>query len=309
MKTTEKISQDLKLDRLYIEKILSKSQYYYKDYFIQKSNGEKRRISQPSPELKSFQYWVVKNILSKYKVSASAFAYKKGDSIKKHAAFHLGSKYIFHTDIRNFFGSISPLLLINALKENDSPIKDMSIDIDDFIYCVQKICFRNNKLCIGSVSSPSISNIVMLSFDETIMDFCDENGLKYSRYADDIYISSEKYISIDLSGFISKQLLKLGLTMNKRKTWYCSSKNRQLITGLTLTSDHKSITIGKQYKNLIKKLIYNKLIHNTGDPLIIMGYLSYLKQVEPYAYNKLITKYSKYTSNDIIKEIMNLKLN
>jgi hypothetical protein len=47
-------------------------------------------------------------------------------------------------------------------------------------------------------------------------------------------------------------------------------------------------------------MIYNKLVHNQGDSNHILGYLSFLKDIEPNTYNNLIIKYSQYCDEDII---------
>ncbi|MEL7571283.1 MAG: hypothetical protein AAGU14_12080, partial [Eubacteriaceae bacterium] len=81
----DRISEDLHLDNAYIASIVRKSSCYYKDYYIPKRNGTWREISQASPELKSLQYWVKKNILALLPVSKLAFAYNRGDNVKRHA--------------------------------------------------------------------------------------------------------------------------------------------------------------------------------------------------------------------------------
>lgn len=101
-----RISSNLQLKDDYISSIIRRSNYYYKDYYIPKSNGGRRKISQASPELKTLQYWVKTNILSLLPISKAAFAYNRGNSIKKHATFHKESYFIFHTDIKDFFPSI-----------------------------------------------------------------------------------------------------------------------------------------------------------------------------------------------------------
>lgn len=100
-----RISSNLQLKDDYISSIIRRSNYYYKDYYIPKSNGGRRKISQASPELKTLQYWVKTNILSLLPISKAAFAYNRGNSIKKHATFHKESYFIFHTDIKDFFPS------------------------------------------------------------------------------------------------------------------------------------------------------------------------------------------------------------
>ncbi len=308
MKNTfiEKIADDFKLDASYISQIIYRANLYYKNYTILKRNGDVRRISQASPELKSLQYWVINNVLSCIPVSKSASAYKKGDSIKKNAGYHKTSKYIFHTDIYNFFPSIHSNALESKLRANAQCIIDLGVDLEDAITAILKICFRNDSLCIGTVSSPIISNIVMIDFDTELSEYCILNNLRYSRYADDIYISSDTYIPTELIQYVSRLLLQYDFKINEDKTWFCSPKNSRRITGLVITNDG-SVSVGLNQRNSIRKMVYDKLVHDKGDPEQILGYLSYLKDIEPDTYNNIMIKYSNYCDGDVIAAIRGSK--
>jgi len=299
MNLIDKIALDLKMDASYLSRIAERSNFYYRDYRIRKKNGDDRRISQPSPELKTLQYWVVYNILTQLTVSNAAFAYKKGDSIKKHAELHKNAKHILHTDISNFFNSIHFEHLYAILRDNKKIFENLGVDFSDSLQDIKSICFRNNYLCIGAVSSPIISNAIMYSFDTAVSDYCKINNYTYSRYADDIYISSNRYIEQDILSFLQEELKKLGLKMNMSKTRFYSPKYRRKITGIVITNDSQ-VSIGTERRINIKKMIYEKLIHNKGDSEQILGYLSFLKDIEPQTYNNLIIKYSQYCEGDII---------
>lgn len=302
MNIIEKIANELKLDQSYISRIAERSSYYYKEYTVPKRNGEPRSIAQPSPELKTLQYWVFHKILGKLPVSTAAYAYKKGDSIKRHAQLHAKSRFFLHTDIRNFFPSIKSSRLNPILRENKHIFEDIGLDLEESLEDIRKICFRKDSLSIGAVSSPVISNVVMYSFDEIMLEYCKANGYLYSRYADDIYVSSKSYIPKDVLTFLQREIAKCGFTMNYSKTKFYSSKSRRKVTGLIITNDSR-ISIGTERRKAIKKMVYDKLVHGKGDPYQILGYLSFLKDVEPNTYNNLIVKYSQYCSEDIVKEL------
>lgn len=87
--------------------------------------------------------------------------------------------------------------------------------------------------------------------------------------------------------------------MNMSKTRFYSPKYRRKITGIVITNDSQ-VSIGTERRINIKKMIYEKLIHNKGDSEQILGYLSFLKDIEPQTYNNLIIKYSQYCEGDII---------
>lgn len=306
MNLTEKIAKDLKLEYSYIEKIINRANYYYKRYSIPKKNGGTREIMQAGPELKSLQYWIKENILNKMPISDASYAYSKGNSIKCHALSHVKSKYILHSDIYHFFNSITSKMLEKQLLKHPDIFESLDLDMNDAITTISKICFRKNRLCIGTVSSPIISNIVMYDFDNELIDYCLSNDYIYSRYADDIYISSQDFISIEEKTHLTHLLAKYNFIINERKTFFASPKGRRNITGIIIT-DKAKISIGTEKKLQIKKKLYSKLVHGTGNTNEILGYLAFLKDIEPNYYNKLIAKYSTYCENDILEQIKRIK--
>lgn len=294
------ISNDLGLEQRFVDKTINTAKSQYKNFTIPKRNGGRRAVSQPSPELKVLQYWVVNRFIKRLPLSECSFAYTKGNSIKKHALMHVDSKFVFHADIEDFFPTISPDMLKAVFEQNADLFTD--IDVMSFYKDITKICFKDDGLCIGAVSSPSISNAIMKDFDDCLNDFAKHEGYIYTRYADDIYISSKKYIPNDVKGFVEKELSIRGFRLNNSKTHFYSPKNRRLITGLVITNDSK-VSIG--YMNIcrIKKMVYEKIKYGKGDSRVILGYLSFLRDVDPHAYDRIIIKYSKLCNDDIIAVI------
>jgi len=298
----DRISNDLKLDQAYLISIISRSDYYYKKYNIPKHNGDQRVIYQASPELKTLQYWVRENVLRLLPISNAAFAYQPRSSIRKHAEYHIQASFLFHTDIKDFFPSIKARMLTSILISCKDSLQEAGCWYDDICEIVSKICFFKGVLTIGTVSSPMISNIVMNKIDEVLISYCKELGYRYSRYADDIYISSPNFLPVDVADAIKRVLDDNSFRINEQKTWFRSKKSQMRITGLTIT-DSGRISIGTENRNMIKGLIYNKLINGTGDADVILGYLAYLRDIEPKVYNNYMIKYSTYCNGDVISAI------
>ena len=59
MNLLERMSTELGIDKKYIVNC-SKRNNLYAQYYIKKKNGKKRKILQPSKELKVLQYWIGK---------------------------------------------------------------------------------------------------------------------------------------------------------------------------------------------------------------------------------------------------------
>lgn len=53
-----------------------------------------------------------------------------------------------------------------------------------------------------------------------------------------------------------------------------------------MTNANKSIA----YTCKIKKMVYEKIKYGKGDSRVILGYLSFFKDVDPHAYDRIIIK-------------------
>lgn len=300
----ELIASELGLDLNYVKGIIINADYLYKTFTIPKNNGKTRLIFQPRNELKTLQYWISKRLLYLLPVSNNATAYIRGKSIKNNAEVHLFANHVFHSDIKNFFPSITGSMLYSILANNKQILESNGLWFEDTLDTVTKICFRKGRLCIGAVTSPLVSNIIMYSFDKEIENYCLKYNYKYSRYADDLYISSINYINDNLCDYVKTITTKYKFAINRRKTKYISSKNNIKITGINIVNKNR-LSINTDKKKMIKKMIYNYLKHNNGNPEIILGHLSFLKSVEPFYFNSIVIKYSQYINDDIITFLIN----
>jgi len=290
----ELMSKELNLDKEFILKI-SKKNTAYKKYRIPKKKGGYRVIYHPSKDLKLLQYWLVKRIFSKFPVSDCSMAYSKGNSIKNNALFHKNSKYMLHLDITNFFESIIDYHIDKLLE------KVNAIESEDIALIKRIIFYRGEHLVVGSVASPSISNCVMYDIDEEIINnYIKGTNLMYTRYADDIIISSNEYINEDIIEKIANILSRNRFVLNSKKTYFMNKKCKRVITGVVIDNNNNSLSIGSKKYREIKREIYRLLIKSEGNKDKVSGYLSYIKDIDVNRYNNLKNTYSKYDKNNIL---------
>ncbi|WP_082205751.1 retron St85 family RNA-directed DNA polymerase [Pannonibacter phragmitetus] len=283
-----------------ISRIQENASKLYKVYEIPKNNGKKRTISQPTPELKAIQRWLIRNVFAKLPVSTYATAYKKGASIRLNAEFHRNSLFTLHMDFENFFPSFTENNVFDFLKENTN------LNQDDISFCVD-LCCRFGALTVGSPSSPALTNAMMYAFDQQISDWCAERKLVYTRYADDINISSSSPDALgDAEGFIkdaSKEFKFGNLKVNEVKTSYLSKKYRRSITGLNITPQG-SISIGRDRKREIKSLVYKYKEELLPKELFwqVGGLIAFANDVEPTFVRSLIEKYGQKTIEELLHQ-------
>lgn len=233
--------------------------------------------------------------------SLNSFAYKESLNTKECVSKHLGSVYFLKLDIHHFFESMNPSFFISRIESvfssssifNSFTIKEKTAFKNKLKNMVD-ITTINNSFPIGFVTSPIISEIYLSDFDRHLDDFCNENGLIYTRYADDLLLSSKDDFDKDLVlNIIKERLNSLSLDINVNKTRKVDlAKEGDNINYLGLnivkTKDWFRISIGKSF---LRKLIKLKLYSYKDEYTVkkIAGLENYLK------YNDLVT-YQKYLS-------------
>jgi len=265
----EQISAQLALPLTFIQKVARTASFRYKRYTIPKRTGGEREIHHPARELKLLQNWLLNNMLNKLPVHSAATAYGKGCSIRKNAELHVANNYLLRVDFQNFFPS---------LKGSD-------------VVC------RFNELTIGAPTSPKLSNAIMFDFDAIWSHQAKIFDVTYTRYADDLYFSTNRPdILRGILNEVRKSLISIRtptLTINQKKTAFSSRKRRRLTAGLVLTSD-KKISIGRKKKRMLKSLVL-KLQHKELNPeqiASLRGWVSHLRSVEPQFVLALQRKYN-----------------
>jgi len=296
----DRISRETGVSAGLVRTIVRTANKRYRTYEIDKRDGGKRVISQPSKKLKFVQRWLANRVLTKFPVHDAAKAYVKGRGIADNARAHVDSRYLLKIDFRNFFPSISSEDVTSYLRSNAHFVGNLSEADIEFI--AQAVSF-NGALTIGAPSSPMISNLVMYPFDQQVFEYCEGNNLAYTRYADDLAISSNEHSALKGALDFVKKCLEAQespkLEINPGKTKFVSKKHKRFVTGLVLTTDNK-ISIGRDKKRELRTLMY--LFVNTQLDVekidYLKGWLSYANAVEP-SFNEALKK--KYGSDSFKK--------
>lgn len=298
-----------KEDLLGISKTASRK---YKRYAIGKRDGGERLIYHPSRELKAIQRWIIKAVFEHLPIHESATAYKKGLGVKFNAEKHRLTNYTNRYDFSNFFPSFESDKLDIFLRNNFENIKhndgllNLSLSDEDIEFIKNIVC-RYGKLTIGAPSSPIITNVMMYDFDEKVSAFCRDKNLVYTRYADDIFISSYKPKELqNLERIIVKsqrEVPHLKLRMNNKKTRYLSRKSLRKITGVVITPDRK-LSIGRERKRELRSLI-NRWVKGDLLPFekhYTRGWLAFASDVEPSVVKSLVNKYGQETIDAVMRQ-------
>ena len=290
-----------------IRVIMRSASYRYKTYTIPKRAGGRREISQPTPAVKFIQRWLCRNVFSHFPIHDAAQAYKEGANIAANARIHVKQNYLLKVDFENFFPSIRGDD-IRSLVNGEQATFEPTLTDEDVELIVKAVC-KDGALTIGAPSSPVISNVLMYDFDRELSEECQRRRVRYSRYADDIALSTDEPGELaELLKVVTSLLKKPGgpsLTINPNKTVFTSRKRLRRITGIVLTSDCE-ISIGRRAKRKLRSMIfrYSQGQLPADDAAYLRGYLAFVKSIEPDVISRLELKYG----SQVLTRIMGANL-
>ena len=272
--------------------MLSNAPYRYRHYQIRKRTGGWRDVYQPTASLKEVQRWLLRECFALLPVSDAVFSYREGIGIKDHARAHLQSNYFLRLDFTDFFPSIGGVELFLYLKKMRS-LGKIALDDEALNFSVNCFCRKKDdthglkglSLTIGAPSSPYLSNSIIYEFDEFMLKAAFDSGSVYTRYADDIYISSKQLWSSKKMEEQARSALNIYapfLNVNESKVRRFSRKRRVNICGINITSS-RGISVGRDVKKLIRAKIDYALKDrlNKKELESLRGWLSYVENIEP----------------------------
>lgn len=292
MEIIERLQSDFSLSTRDVRVLLFTAAYRYKLHYIEKRHGRgKRLIAQPTAEIKLLQRWAIEKYVTQLPIHKAATAYRSGVSIKDHAAVHANNRYLLKLDFQDFFPSILGTHFLMHLKSH------MKISEED-ANLLMRLLFRFDRemqdyvLSIGAPSSPAVSNTVMYDFDNALTDFCKAHDIIYTRYADDLALSTNKPKVLDDAFQFIKQLCREmpypRLQLNDAKTVFTSKKHRRQLTGLILTNEGKP-SLGREKKRLIRSMAHRFSLNQLPQDQIphLRGLLAFAFSIEPMFFSSI----------------------
>lgn len=251
--------------------------YCYNTFQIPKRNGESRTINSPNDKMRKYQEKLLKHFAKLAKdcdccwhhTNVYAYVKKRGckDAIFKHQCND--SHYFLKLDFHKFFDNITPDFASRMIRQVfpfNLIQRNLYYDDFDILKSAIEYCFLKNGLPQGALTSPMLTNLIMLPFDymmsNGLKNVFDEDKYVYTRYADDILISSQKPFSYSkVIKYVNKVLedIEAPFQLNEEKTRYGSRAGRNWNLGIMLNKDN-DITVGHEAINQYKASATNYLL-------------------------------------------------
>ena len=184
-------------------------------------------------------------------------SFTKGKSTLTAVREHKGNKYFFLTDIRSFYPNVKENDVRRILKRDKNLIP--IVDIENYVDMIVAMISHGGAIPVGFSTSPRLSNAYLFEFDREVKNFCIEHSLIYTRYADDIIISGNRFDDLsDLRRQIQwflNNFASPGLILKQSKTHITHLGNKVKILGLNVLPDGR-ISIDAKYKKKIELLLH-----------------------------------------------------
>ncbi len=156
----------------------------YSVFSIPKKGGGKREITAPSSSIKCIQKKLAQVLDAVYQPKGSAHGFIRGKSIVTNALRHVQQKHVLNIDLKDFFPSIKFMRVRSKLMVFPYELNATVATI------ISQICCYKGSLPQGAPTSPVVSNFVCAKMDSQLRKFAVEHRCRYTRYADDITIST-----------------------------------------------------------------------------------------------------------------------
>lgn len=241
----------------------------YSQFTIKKKNGTDRIISAPDSELKEIQSKLsdlLQDCLNNLRENLKednyfSHGFERNRSIITNAEKHKSKKWVLNIDLCNFFDEFNFGRVRGYFLKNNN--FSLSAEISTLI---AKIACHQDKLPQGSPCSPVITNLILVSLDRRLSNLCNNVGCTYTRYADDITISTNKKEFpkkivksqderfITLNNKFLKEIISSGFKINQNKLRLLDKKIRQEVTGLTV---NRFVNVDRKYAKMARAMAHS----------------------------------------------------
>ncbi|WP_028301449.1 reverse transcriptase family protein [Oceanospirillum beijerinckii] len=228
---------------------------------IKKEDGSYRLTYDAKPSLKSLHGKICEAFLKRVEYPD----YLQG-SIRKRdyltdARSHVGSKVLISEDITNFFPSISK-----------KTVHEMWVGVFGFsnivAECLAELVTMNGDVVQGAKTSSYICNLVLWNREAQLVSQLRKKGLVYTRYVDDITVSSRRSLSkSEKSRIISSiysMFRSIGAKPNRRKHKIMPRNTQQDVHGVNVNKDRPTMPMEK--RNQIRAAVHRCEIAFNGRP-------------------------------------------
>ena len=282
---------------LYVQRI----ENCYHMFEVPKRAGGTRVICAPTGDLKSLQRSLARRLQEhclrcreERGLSVNiAHAFQPRRGIITNAYIHRNKRYVFNTDLEDFFGSIHFGRIRGYFQKNE--YFQMPAEVATIL---AQLCCYQGKLPQGAPTSPVLSNLICEILDFRILKIAKHYKLDYTRYADDLTFSTndKTFCSRDDAFYqqLQKEIRRAGFAVNEKKTRLEYRDARQTVTGLVV---NRKLSVDRCYCRETRAMAHT--LYKTGEYRIqgaagtmaqLEGRFAFINQLDRYENKHSLSK-------------------
>ena len=219
-------------------------------------DGKKREISIPNEGMMLLHGILqarLQPVVVKHKLFMSAYGAVPGRNAFKNAVTHIGGRFFYQIDIASAYPSVDLIRLAEALVQMDETLgsfPDVSLFLHEYCAAV------GGGLATGGPASPMLFNIYCgATIDPHIRKLCSDPNTCYTRYVDDLTISSARPLPSIFRKRVRGVVTSAGFTLSEHKSKLSDVRLEDvLITGVVIGRNSTVRPDGDYIRRLTEKL-------------------------------------------------------
>lgn len=219
----------------------------YRAFEIPKRTGGMRQIHAPIGLVRELQTKLAPVLLERYRAHPAAHGFLKERGILSNARLHVGQRLVLNIDLEDFFPSVNFGRVRGLFMAAPFQLGPAAASV------FAQLCTHKNGLPQGAPTSPILSNFAAADLDRRLTRLARENGVRYSRYADDITFSTNQItfapsiavfgqaeagggLSVRAGEALERAVIASGFAINAKKVRLQKRDQRQSVTGLNVNA-------------------------------------------------------------------------
>jgi len=250
------LAKKLGITEEYLNEILIHSDLlYHANTPEKKSDGSLRQTYRVEEKLKIILRKIVTNIFHHVSfpryIQGSIKDKEQPRDYISNASVHTGRRVLIKEDIKNFFPSIKSLEVEKIWRRlfNFTP---------EVANALTKLTTLNGSVPQGAPTSSYLANLIFWDVEPSVVANLSNLGITYSRYVDDITLSTNRRLSHEEKTEVIKLIygmcLKKGIKPNRKKHVIMNNSQKMTVHGLNVNS--KVPTLSKYERQNLRAAVY-----------------------------------------------------
>lgn len=266
--------------------------FRYFDWNPVSGTKKMRLISDPNRGMRVVHARLIKHLRALPVFLPHATGARKRNSPRRNAERHTQSRYFYLLDIANAFPSVELERLLEALAAVNPQV---AAERDAFRAFLAAYCFApEGGLRVGAPASPDLFNLYAgMLLDRTLGAWCKTHRFTYTRYLDDLTISSRRRLITQAQrGAVHALVEEAGFRVNDRKARFADLRKTTIVVNGVGLAERGRLFLPRPYLRKVCGLLHRALTKDDVPAPFVYGVMGVFRDASPawHGRNKTETK-------------------